>query len=272
MDLTDDVVAEVERRLGVRLDRAATATGAWAESAGHRTDRGTWVRVDSRTVTRIQPQSWIGAEAASVIPEVPKPEWLQSATWRDPAGTTVWRADELELVADPVIARAGAMLTADPGLPDSWWARMRAALAALARFTTFRVSGRQELITRRISQVLGEQIRHVDTTVTEWVTSHGDLHWGNITGPRLVILDWADWGLAPRGNDAACLWATALGVPEVADRVLAEFGDDLHTRPGRIARLWVTCNILRIAHQRVDARSLIEPAREAADQLLTDLA
>jgi hypothetical protein len=89
MDLTETVVAEVERRLGVRLDRTVTATGAWAESAGHRTNRGTWVRVDSRTTGRIQPQSWIGAEAASVIPDVPKPAWLQSATWRDPAGTTV---------------------------------------------------------------------------------------------------------------------------------------------------------------------------------------
>jgi hypothetical protein len=271
MDLTETVVAEVERRLGVRLDRTATATGAWAESAGHRTDRGTWVRVDSRTTGRIQPQSWIGAEAASVIPDVPKPGWLQSATWRDPAGTTVWRAEEMELVADPVIAGTGAMLTTDPSLPDSWWAQLRAALAALARFTTFRVSGRQELITRRISQVLGEAGHHLDTTITEWATSHGDLHWGNVTGPHLVILDWADWGLAPRGNDAACLWATALGVPAVADRVLTEFHDDLTTRSGRIARLWVTCNILRIADRRTDAHPLAEQARKTADQLIADL-
>jgi hypothetical protein len=61
-------------------------------------------------------------------------------------------------------------------------------------------------------------------------------------------------------------------VPEIAERVLAEFHDDLHTRSGRIARLWVTCNILRIAHRRADAHPLIEPARAAADRLLTDLA
>jgi hypothetical protein len=59
----------------------------------------------------------------------------------------------------------------------------------------------------------------VDTTVTEWTCSHGDLHWGNITAPALYLLDWADWGLAPRGNDAACLWASALGVPDIAGRV-----------------------------------------------------
>jgi hypothetical protein len=113
----------------------------------HRTDRGTWVRVDSRTAGRIQAQSWIGAEAASVIPDVPKPGWLQSATWRDPAGETVWRAEEMQLVTEPAIVGTGAMLTTDPGLPDPWWTQLQAALAALARFTSFRVSGRQELIT-----------------------------------------------------------------------------------------------------------------------------
>ncbi|MGH3669603.1 MAG: hypothetical protein ACRDSH_03055, partial [Pseudonocardiaceae bacterium] len=63
------MLAEVERRLDVRLDRSEIKTGAWAESAGHRTDRGTWVRVDSRSLSRIQSQSWVGAEAASVIPD-----------------------------------------------------------------------------------------------------------------------------------------------------------------------------------------------------------
>lgn len=271
MDLAEDVAAEVERRLAVRLDRTVVATGAWAESAGHRTDRGTWVRIDSRAVSVIQPQSWVGAEAASVIPGVPKPAWLQSATWLDPDGGRVWRAEEMELIADPVIAGHGAMLATDPRLPDTWWEDLRAALAALSRFRTFRVSGRQELITRRISQTLGNTAHHVDTTVTEWSTSHGDLHWGNITAPRLVILDWADWGLAPRGNDAACLWATALAVPAIAARVLSEFHDELQSRSGRIARLWVVSNILRIADRRPDAHLLAEPAAKAADQLVTDL-
>jgi hypothetical protein len=271
VELPEDVVAEVQRRLGVRLDRSAVATGAWAESAGHRTDRRTWVRVDSRANAVIQPQSWIGAEAASVIPDVPKPTWLQSATWRDSDRGRVWRAEEMELVTEPVIVGQGAMLTSDPGLPDAWWADLRAALTALGRFRTFRVAGRQELITRRISAVLGEAVHHVDTTVTEWSTSHGDLHWGNITAPGLVLLDWADWGLAPRGNDAACLWATALAVPTVADRVLAEFSDELHSRPGRIARLWVVSNILRIAHRRPDAHPLAEQAAKAAEQLVTEL-
>lgn len=268
MQLPEDVVTEVERRLHVRLDRSSPRTGAWAESAGYRTDRGTWVRVDSRSRSVIQPQSWVGAEAASVIRGIPMPAWLQSATWADTSRDRVWRAEEMELVTEPVVAVTGTMLTAPSDLPDTWWVELRAALAALAGFRTLRVSGRQELITRRVSQVLGGA---VDTTVTEWATSHGDLHWGNITAPALYLLDWADWGLAPRGNDAACLWGSALAVPATADRVHAEFRDDLDCRSGKIARLWVCSNILRMADSRADARDLTEPTRAAADRLVKDL-
>jgi hypothetical protein len=68
VQLPDDVIAQVERRLDVQLDRSSARTGAWAESAGYCSDRGTWVRVDSRARLVIQPQSWVGAEATSVIP------------------------------------------------------------------------------------------------------------------------------------------------------------------------------------------------------------
>lgn len=269
MQLPDDVIAQVERRLDVRLDRSSTRTGAWAESAGYRSvDRGTWVRVNSRSPSVIQPQSWVGTEAASVIPGIPKPAWVQSATWTDTSRERVWRAEEMELVTEPVLAATDTMLTVPPRLPDTWWVELRAALVALAGFRTLRVAGRQELITRRISQMLGGA---VDTTVTEWATSHGDLHWGNITAPRLYVLDWADWGLAPRGNDAACLWATALAVPPIAERVHDEFREDLDSRSGKIARLWVCANILRMADRRAAAGRLAEPARAAADQLVKNL-
>lgn len=268
VELPDDVVGEVERRLGVRLDRGAARTGAWLESAGYLTDRGTWARVDSRTVTSIQPQSWIGAEAASVIRDVPKPAWYQSASWTDADRGRVWRVDEMEMISEPVIASTGAGLTHMPELPEDWWEQLRTALASLARFRTFRVSGRQELVTRRISQVFGGA---VDTAITEWATVHGDLHWGNLTAPNLYLLDWGDWGLAPRGNDVAALWGTSLAVPELADRVLSEFSDDLESRSGRIARLWVCSNILRNAARRKDLRPVAESAKIAADRLLKSL-
>ncbi|MGH3673741.1 MAG: hypothetical protein ACRDSH_24440, partial [Pseudonocardiaceae bacterium] len=241
---------------------------AWAESAGHRTDRGTWVRVDSRSLSRIQSQSWVGAEAASVIPDVPKPAWFQSATWTDADRGRVWRTEEMELITEPVVAEHGTMLIAEPNLPRHWWTELRSALSTLAEYRTFRVSGRQELITRRVNQIFPDA---VDTTITEWTTSHGDLHWANLTAPTLYLLDWGDWGLAPRGNDAACLGASALTIPEIAARVHTEFHDDLDSRAGKIARLWVCSNILRMADRRADAQALAEPAASAADQIVKDL-
>ncbi len=62
-----------------------------------------------------------------------------------------------------------------------------------------------------------------------------------------------------------------LAVPDTADRVHAEFREDLDCRSGKIAQLWVCGNILRMAAQRADAHDLAEPARVAADQLVTDL-
>ncbi len=266
--LPDDVLKQVERRLDVRLDLSEVKTGAWAESAGYLTDRGTWARIDSRTVTSIQPQSWIGAEAASVIRDVPKPAWFQSASWTDADRGRVWRVDEMERISEPAIVSAGAGLTHMPELPKNWWSQLRTALTSLARFRTFRVSGRQELVTRRISQVFGGT---VDTAITEWATVHGDLHWGNLTAPKLYLLDWGDWGLAPRGNDVAALWGTSLAVPELADRVLAEFSDDLESRSGRIARLWICSNIVRNAARRNDLGPIANSAQTAADQLLKSL-
>ncbi|MGH3828219.1 MAG: phosphotransferase, partial [Pseudonocardiaceae bacterium] len=263
----DDVIAEVERRPDVRLDRSEVKTGAWMESAGHRTGRGTWYASAPGHRPGSSP-SHVGTEAASVISGVPKPAWFQTATWTDVHCGRVWRAEEMELITEPVVAEHGTMLTTEPNLPQRWWAELRSALVTLAAYRTFRVSGRQELITRRVNQVFPGA---VDTTVTEWTTSHGDLHWGNLTTPTLYLLDWGDWGLAPRGNDAACLWASALAVPEAAARVHAEFHEDLDSRAGKIARLWVCSNILRIADRRADAYALVEPAATAADQLVKDL-
>lgn len=111
----------------------------------------------------------------------------------------------------------------------------------------------------------------MDTSITQWTTSHGDLHWANITAPGLCLLDWAVWGLAPRSNDAASLWGSALAVPDTADWVHAEFRHDLDCGSGKIARLWVCSNILRMADQRANARDLAERARAAAERLVNSL-
>jgi hypothetical protein len=41
----------------------------------------------------------------------------------------------------------------------------------------------------------------VETTVTECAVAHADLGWSNLTVPERWLLDWEDWGVAPRGGD-----------------------------------------------------------------------
>lgn len=65
------------------------------------------------------------------------------------------------------------------------------------------------------------------------------LHWSNLTGPSLAILDWEGWGLALAGTDAATLHAYSLPVPEVAAQVHETFADILDTPDGLQARLLV---------------------------------
>ncbi|MGH3550400.1 MAG: phosphotransferase [Pseudonocardiaceae bacterium] len=45
----------------------------------------------------------------------------------------------------------------------------------------------------------------------EWTTAHADLHWGNLRGPQLCILDWESWRPAPAGYDMATLYWNSCG-------------------------------------------------------------
>src|SRR5207237_8219108 len=59
----------------------------------------------------------------------------------------------------------------------------------------------------------------------------------NVTAPDLMLLDWENWGWAPRGYDAARLLAYAAGAPAVQDRLRATFADELDGSSGRVAQL-----------------------------------
>ncbi|MGH3428448.1 MAG: hypothetical protein ACRDQZ_12920, partial [Mycobacteriales bacterium] len=262
-----DVLHRVERSMGVRLDRATLGYGTQGMTAGFRTEAGTWVRVQWRRPWRIYAPAWAGLECASVLRGVAKPDWFQTASLRDDAREVVWRADEMELVSSPVINAAGVIAT-DPKLPDLWWASLRKSLAALAENDTDRVEVRQEHLTLRIDQVFPGV---VDTTVDEWVTAQADLHWDNLTAPDCYLLDWEDWGSAPRGLDAAVLWGVSLQVSTLAARVQREFQDDLQTRSGKLAQLLFCSNVIRVNAKRTDPSPLVEPAKQAADTLLAEL-
>lgn len=256
------MLARVERALDVRLHRASVVYGESGATEGFQTDRDTWLRVERRGLWRISSASWVGLEAAATIRGVKKPEWFQGATWADPGREVVWRADEVEFIAAPVVGD----LAAAAGLPDAWWTTVRESFAALAVHQTDRVGMAQAHFTKRVAEVFPG----VDTVVDEWKTAHADVHWRNLSTEGHLI-DWEDWGQAPRGLDAATLWQSSLPDSALAARVQREFAEDLGTRSGRLAQLFVCANAIRIARRRGQPTPLSGPATVEAERLLREL-
>lgn len=267
----DHLLASVERSFGVGLDSESLVRKR--RSVGAHSDRGTWVRIEARPLAKIsaQGQAGNGMEAADLLRDIAKPAWYRGLSWHDQAEDSVWRADEVELVTAAPIQRG--YLRDDIDLPDVWWAALNASLDALAGQHTTRVATpdtekiTQALVTREIERACPGR---VDTTITEsfWVPAHADLNWSNLTGPDFWILDWEDHGMAPRGLDAANLWASSLTVPELAERVYRERRADLDSRPGKLMALFSVAKILNDSSLPDELRELT--TREA-DKLAADL-
>lgn len=263
-----DVLDLAERSLSVSLDRARGVYGNGGVTAGFRTGNGLWLRLQWRPRWRVNCQAWSGLECASAVRGVAMPELHRSLRWADPARDAVWRADEMSLIGSAAISATGS-LSADPGLPDDWWDSLARSLSALAAHETDRAGMRQEHLSKRISEVYGTGI---DTTVTEWAAAHADMHWGNLTAPGCFLLDWEDWGMAPRGLDVATLWGFSLGVPSLAARIEHEFRADLDTRSGKLAQLLFCANSARAFARHGRQMPFTEPARMAAARLIVSLA
>lgn len=262
--------ARVEAALAISLEHAGAITKR--RSIGLPSSRGTWVRIEARPYARVsnERQSWNGTEAAALLEGVSKPEWLASTSWNDPEHRLMWRADETTLITTPPVRSAGP-ITHAPDLDDAWWATLTSSLAALAEHATTRIATPDTLpITQ---QRINETIRavypdHIDTQITSWTTAHADLNWANLTSaPRCVILDWEDWGTAPRGFDATNLWFNSLSVPELADQVAAHLRADLESAEGRVCALFLCCQHLQ--HDPAGEDRLTAAVRKAADELVS---
>jgi hypothetical protein len=233
-------------------------------SIGMHTDRDTWVRIEQQPLTRFVERGNNGLESSVVIQGVAKPAWYQSTSWID-REDRMWRADEIEYVASSPVIPWG-MLRQNPRLSDQWWATLSASLDALATHPTRRVAMTQG----RLSEVIESAFPEVDTTIHEWRTAHGDLYWPNLAAPECRLLDWEDWGTAPRGFDAACLWHDSLLVPELADRVYTERRADLETQSGLL------CQLMKCAYSVTApagyADDFVQPSKLHAQRIINQLA
>ncbi len=265
----DDVLERVEQSLGVRLDRATVVRKR--RSIGLRSGNGTWVRIEVRSPDKVTGQGWNGTETSAVIHGVAKPRWWQSISWNDLEQDVMWRADETDFVADHPV-KPGGILTTDPNLSEDWWATLRSSLTALSEHSTTRIATpHTERITQarvdlNISRVFGNKI---DSTVEQWTAAHADLNWANLTTPACTLLDWEDWGMAPRGLDAANLWVNSLAIPDLASRVYKEYREELESKTGKIMMLFLCADI--VGAPASYAGPLRELALQAVDTLVKDV-
>ncbi|MEO7195357.1 MAG: hypothetical protein ABIZ05_11125 [Pseudonocardiaceae bacterium] len=264
-----DVIDRVERCLGLRVDRETVVVKR--RSVGGRTDRDTWVRLEARPFSKLTGQG-SGVEGAACLPRgIAKPEWYQGLSWQVPEQRLLWRADETEVVPHPAI-KPGGVLSTNPELADTWWATLSMSLGALATHTTTRIATShtvpisQERVTATIEGVFPGCVK---TTVTEWAVAHADLAWTNLTAPECWLLDWEDWGLAPRAWDAATLWGNSLAVPELAACVQREYRVDLGSRSGLLSQLYFCSEMISAGEDY--AGPLAEPTRREATRLISSL-
>lgn len=188
----DDVLARVEKSLQLTMHPEGVIRKR--RSIGFRSDRDTWVRVECRGLERFDGQGW-GLEAAQVLDGVPVPRWYAGISWLDIERKVMWRADETQLIDEAPVGRAANALM----LQGAWWEAFNVALDELASHVATRVATPDcepinvDRVETAIRKVFPDcPILRID----EWATAHADLNWPNMTGPRLWILDWEDFGRA----------------------------------------------------------------------------
>jgi hypothetical protein len=235
-------LAQAADRFGVAVEGAAVS-GRYNATAGVRVSGPAWLRVATRGSEWAKDDMWNGIATATGEPfdDIPMPHLLRSIEWTD--GDLNVRADLLTYVDQPTVG-SGLVLDRHADLPDIWWADLRAGLEPLRRIDTTK---RMAINPRRFeASLLAWFGVTVDRDRIEWEVAHGDLHFGNLTAPGPMILDWECWGWAPAGYDAAHLACSAVLHPDIEARARTEFADVLNTYSGAIAQLIVATKYLRL--------------------------
>ncbi|MEV6982277.1 aminoglycoside phosphotransferase [Sphaerisporangium sp. NPDC051017] len=221
-----------------------------------------WLRATAEHREWAGGDAWTGNQDANRITGVPRPEVVSRVEWDEPP---VRLYGELMTHVPDTPCSSTPELTVPLTLPGVWWAGLRQALDTLAVQRTDRGCHDPGSFVRGVEDYYGRPLRPL---VPALRTEHTDLHWANLTQPRLWLLDWEYWGVAPAGYGAALLYCHSLLVPDTAARVHEVFADLLNTPTGRLAQLSAAAHILDRAERLGDYPELQTPVREHAMRLL----
>lgn len=224
-----------------------------------------WLRVVHSPSDRASGKLWTGPEDAErLLPqEIPRPSLRRVRQWTE--GEDAYRAELYDHVSGGTLSPTPVPAVM-PRLATGWWEGLRKALDCLSAVKTDRTAVRQAYLDRAMPKYLAFLDGPVPTTAPAWSTAHGDLHWANLAGPELGIMDWEGWGTAPSGYDAALLHAYSLATPETAQHVRQELAALLDSDAGRFAELVVITELLQSA-ERGDNVELVPALRRRAGEV-----
>jgi hypothetical protein len=206
-----------------------------------------------------------GEIASDALQGIRKPHLIRQIEWTN--GDVLWTA-RLTTLADDAVQQTPWAGEAAAAVTDAWLEELKANLDSLVT----QPSARTFLSQERLSAWLAYNYRlRYSFSEKEWVTSHNDLQWSNLTGPSLCILDWESFGLAPIGYDAGRLIAYSCCHTALVMRLEKVFSAHFTTPAGMIGRLCATFSLKQHAQQKNLAPELIAALDDMIARLLADI-
>ncbi len=153
-------------------------------------------------------------------------------------------------------------------VPDTWFDDLRQALSALERIPSSNYAYTSEQIRQLIVTYLGSDLPH---KATEWCVTHCDVHWANVTAPKFALLDWENWGLAPRGYGPARLLVMSATDPDMVRRVESEFAMDFKTSSGCVALFAAIAHVIMQISIGEAPVALSKPVEDLASDFVSRL-
>ena len=222
-----------------------------------------WLRVVSEGQEWTHLPFWRGNEAANQIDGVPKPRFLRATEWIENGRS--YRAELLEYVPSSPLSLS-MMPPPKLDLGEDWWDLLKSSLERVGAIQTERMHTSPEHVARDLMVFFGLDTKDLEV---RWQTIHGDLHWANLCGPELCVLDWESWGVGLAGYDVALLKTVSLD-HEIVGFIDDFFRDELESESGLVSQLLVTIRMMKF-FKKNELMNLAPSAHENARRVVKKL-
>ncbi len=215
-----------------------------------------WLKVFG--LRSVDNERWKAEIEADAIIGLRKPDLIQQVTWTHV--DEFWVARLTTLVTDVVEVGPWADANA-AGLSDGWLEHLDQSLQILTRQPCTRTHVRIDLFERWLWRHFK---RRLSIAPSDWVPSHNDLQWSNLSHPNLSILDWEWFGRSPPGYDQGSLIAYSCHNDSLTARLETAFGATFDSELATFGRLFAAHTI----RNSVEAGWLNPAMREPIGRLI----